>query len=243
MDGPRLMDEVRRLLRLHQYSFSTEKTYVQWIRRFIVFHGKRHPREMGAAEIEAFLSHLAVARRVSASTRNQALNALLFLYRKVLDQDLPWMDEMVRAQRPHRVPVVLSQAQVARVLDAMRGPYWLMVSLLYGSGLRQMECLRLRIKDIDFDYLQVTVRDGKGKKDRRTMLAESLAPHVRKQTQFVRSVFDNDRRKGRAGVSIPFAIDTKFREAPQQWSWQYLFRRHGEHSFGPCAARWTPCSN
>lgn len=204
--APRLMDEVRRVLRLHQYSFSTEKTYLQWIRRFIVFHGKRHPRKMGATEIEAFLSHLAVTRRVSASTQNQALNALLFLYRKVLNQDLPWMDEMVRAQRPHRVPAVLSQAEVARVLDAMRGQYWLMASLLYGSGLRQMECLGLRIKDIDIDYLQITVRDGKGKKDRRTVLAEKLVPHIRKQMQYVQSVFEDDRRKRRAGVSYLTSI-------------------------------------
>jgi integron integrase len=219
----KLMDEIRRAMRLHHYSFETEKSYTQWIRRYILFHGKRHPRELGARDIENYLSHLATTVKVSASTQNQALSALLFLYKKVLDQDLPWLNEIVRAKRPTRVPTVLSRREVARILDAMQGKYWLMASLLYGSGLRIIECLRLRIKDFDFDHLQLTIRDGKGHKDRRTMMPEKLIPHIRQQMNHVRSIYDEDIRKGRPSVSIPYAIDRKYKSAPRDWNWQYLF--------------------
>ncbi len=219
----KLMEQVGRTMRLHHYSFETEKAYAQWIRRFILYHDKKHPLEMGAPEIERYLSHLATDRRVSASTQNQALSALLFLYKKVLGQDLPWLEDVVRARRPVRVPTVLSRTEVERLLQTMYGHHWLVASLLYGSGLRLIECLRLRIKDIDLEYLQITVIDGKGAKGRRTMLPEKLVPHIRRQMDVVRSMFDRDRREGRPGVSIPFAIDRKYERAPLEWSWQYLF--------------------
>ena len=233
----KLMDRVRSALRLHQYSYQTEKSYCRWIVRYIHFHGIRHPAEMGATEVEAFLSYLASQRKVSASTQNQALSALLFLYRNVLDLKLPWLDNIVRARRPQRIPVVLDRSEVARILGGLSGKYWLIASLLYGSGLRLIECLRLRLKDIDTDYLQISVFDGKGKKDRRTVLPQKLVPHVRRQTEVVLAGLDNDRSKGRPGVSIPYALDRKYANAPLSPSWQYLFPSvkyayiefHGEH--------------
>ena len=217
------MDEVRRIARLHHYSYETEKAYSQWIRRFILFHQKRHPKEMGAVEVQAYLSYLATSRNVAASTQNQALSALLFLYQKVLDQDLPWLAEIVRAKRPVRVPVVLTRSEVQRLLDALVGQKWLIASLLYGSGLRLIECLRLRVKDMDFEYLQITVRGGKGNKDRYTMLPEKLVPHLRRQLEFVRGLHEEDGITRKSGVSIPYAIDRKYKNAPREWKWQYLF--------------------
>lgn len=184
----KLMDEVRTTLRIHHYSYRTEETYLQWIRRFILFNEKRHPREMGAEEIKGFLSDLAVRGRVSASTQNQALSAILFLYQKVLQIDLPWLDDIVRAKRPVRVPVVLTRDEVAKVLNTMSGKHWVMASLLYGSGLRLVECLRLRVQDLDFDYLQLTIRDGKGSKDRRTILSQKLIPHIEQHLKRVRGI-------------------------------------------------------
>mgnify|MGYP003651424271 CR=1 FL=1 len=219
----KLMEQVSRSIRLHHYSYETEKSYSQWIRRFILFHNKRHPIDMGVEEIQAYLSHLATDRRVSASTQNQALSALLFLYQKVLGLELPWMEDIIRAKRPSRVPVVMSRSEVARVLDALRGRHWLIASILYGSGLRLIECLRLRIKDIDPEYMQLTVYDGKGAKDRRTMLPEKLVPHIERQIEYSRGVFERDRTAGHSGVSIPYAIDQKYVHAPRQWAWQYLF--------------------
>ena len=242
----KLMEEVRRVARLHQYSFGTEKTYAYWIRGYILFHGKQHPKNLGAGEVEGYLSYLAQDKHVSATTQNQALAALLFLYQKVLRQDLPWLNDIVRAKRSVRVPVVLSQDEVRRTLDAMNGMQWLVASILYGSGLRLIEALRLRIKDIDFNYLQFTVRDGKGRKDRRTILPESLVPHIKQQMQRARRIFDRDTLAGQSGVSIPFAIDRKYVNAPRQWPWHYLFpsskyayilfheerRRHHAHPSG-----------
>jgi integron integrase len=219
----RLMDEVRRAFRTRHYSFRTEESYIKWIRQFILFHDKRHPRNLGAAEIQQFLSHLAVDRNVAASTQNPALSALLFLYQKVLSLEFPFLDEVVRAKRPVRVPIVLTRKEVSSILDAMSGVHWLMASLLYGSGLRLAECLRLRVQDVDFEYLQLTIREGKGGKDRRTILSESLKPHIEKQMKCVRSVHANDRRRGLPGVSLPFAIDRKNRGAARDWKWQYLF--------------------
>ncbi len=241
-----LMDEIRKSFRLHHYSYRTEESYIHWIRRFIIFHANRHPREMGPEQIQGFLSDLATRGRVSASTQNQALSALLFLYKKVLQMDLPWLDDIVRAKRPVRVPIVLTRGEVTKVLGAMTGKHWLMASLLYGSGLRMIECLRLRVQDIDPEYLQLTVRDGKGGKDRRTMLAEKLVPHIERQLHHVRGVFERDATKGLPGVSLPFAIDRKYRTAAKDWKWQYLFpssqyafirsnqgqRRHHAHSSG-----------
>ena len=163
---PKLLDQVRDLIRLKHYSIRTEALYVQWVRRFILFHGKRHPREMGGAEVEAFLTHLAVEGGVAAATQNQALSALLFLYREVLGVDLPWLDNVTRAKKPQRLPTVLSVAEVAAVLERMEGTYALMARLLYGTGMRLMECVRLRVKDLDFGRRETMIRDGKGAKDR-----------------------------------------------------------------------------
>jgi integron integrase len=219
----KLLDTVRDVLRLHHYSYRTEESYVQWIRRFILFHNKRHPREMGAEEIQRFLTMLATRGKVAASTQNQALSAILFLYKKVLGVDLPWMEDIVRAKRPVRVPVVLTQDEVARVLAAMTGKYWLMASILYGSGLRLAECLNLRVQDVDFEYLQLTIRDGKGRKDRRTVLPTSLVAHLQQHFEWVRSINEQDIRKQRSGVSLPMAINRKYRGAALDWKWQYLF--------------------
>ena len=242
----KLMDEVRKTLRLHHYSYRTEESYSQWIRRFILFNGKRHPREMGAIEIQNFLSDLATRRRVSASTQNQALSALLFLYQKVLQLELPWLDDIVRAKRPVRVPIVLSRSEVARILGAMTGKHWLMAGFLYGSGLRLNECLRLRVQDVDLEYLQLTIRDGKGAKDRQTILSEGLIPHIKQHLKWVHGIYSRDLDKGRPGVSLPNAIDRKYRNAPTEWKWQYVFpsskyayihrnrgqRRHHAHPSG-----------
>lgn len=240
------MDEARKVFREHHYSYRTEETYIKWIKRFIKYHGNRSPRELGPAEIRVFLSELAEKGKVSASTQNQALSAILFLYKKILLIDLPWMDDIVRAKRPVRVPVVMTRSEVSKVLACLRGRNWLMASLLYGSGLRTSECLNLRVQDIDFQYLQLTVKDGKGAKDRRTILPQSLVPHIEKQFEWVRSLLDRDLKAGRPGVSVPYAIDRKYRNARLTWKWQYLFpsakyaliqmnneqRRHHAHPSG-----------
>lgn len=244
--GKRLMDEARDVFRTLHYSYRTEVTYLKWIKRFIQYHGNQHPRELGPAEIQKFLTELATVGKVSASTQNQALSSILFLYKKVLKIDLPFLDEIVRAKRPKRVPVVLTRTEATKVLGCMEGNYWLMASLLYGSGLRISECLNLRVQDIDFQYLQATVHDGKGKKDRVTILPESLVPHLERQLEFVRRVLERDREGGRPGVSLPMAIDRKYRNAPLEWRWQYIFpsrnyafirrnmgqRRHHAHPSG-----------
>ena len=188
------MEEVRRKLRLHHYSFETERAYCNWIRKFIRFHGKKHPKDLGGAAIEAYLSHLAIKQNASASTQNQALSSILFLYKKVPGQDLSWLGEIVRAKRPVRVPVVLTRSEISRVLDALVAPHWLVATLMYGSGLRLAECLRLRVQDVDFDYLQILLRDGKGGKDRRTTLSERLVPHLKRQFDNVRAIFECDLR-------------------------------------------------
>ena len=169
----RLLDSVRETIRRKHYSLRTESTYIEWIKRYILFHSKRHPAEMGAAEMEQFLNYLAVQKKVAASTQNQALSALVFLYREVLRQDFEWMENLERAKRPARLPIVLTELEVHRVLAHLDGQLWLMASLLYGSGLRLIECVRMRVKDIDFEYRQIMVRDGKGNKDRVTMLPEA----------------------------------------------------------------------
>jgi site-specific recombinase XerD len=171
-EAPRLLEQVREAIRVRHYSLRTEQTYVGWIKRFILFHGKRHPRDMGGQEVQQFLSHLAVAGHVAASTQSQALSAVLFLYQQVLKQDIGWLDDVVRAKKPHRIPVVLSQDEVKAVLAHLSGTTWIMATLLYGAGLRLLECLRLRVKDVDFTYHQIVVRDGKGRKDRVTMLPQ-----------------------------------------------------------------------
>lgn len=219
----KIQEQVRDVIRTHHYSYRTGEVYWNWMRRFILFHNKKHPKDMGAVEIQAFLSFLATKGKVSASSQNQALSALLFLYKKVLGIDLPWMDGIVRAKRPVRVPVVMTRSEVTRVLKCMQGKYWLMASIMYGSGLRLVECLRLRVQDIDKEILQLTIRDGKGSKDRHTILPEGLIPHIEHQLEFVRGVMERDKEHGEKGVSLPGAIDRKFRHAANDWPWQYLF--------------------
>ncbi|AVZ79472.1 integron integrase [Zoogloeaceae bacteirum Par-f-2] len=229
---PRLLDRVRERLRFKHYSIRTEHQYVQWVRRFILFHGKRHPAEMGAKEVEAFLTHLAVQGQVAAATQNQALSALLFLYREVLGQDLPWLDQVVRAKRPARLPVVLSRQEVGRVLEHMDGVYGLMARLLYGTGMRLMECVRLRVKDVDFERGEILVRDGKGAKDRVTMLPLSLVPLLQAHLQKRRRVYELDREQGMATVYLPDALERKYPNAAAEWGWQYIFVA-GSYSVDP----------
>ena len=229
---PKLLDQVRAKVRLKHYSIRTETQYVHWVKRFIVFHGKRHPKDMGAAEVEAFLSHLAVDGNVAASTQNQALSALLFLYRDVLGVDLPWMDEVIRAKRPARLPVVLTQREVTLVLDRMSGVHGLMVRLLYGTGMRLMEVVRLRVKDIDFERAEILVRDGKGAKDRVTMLPTALIAPLQAQLRTRRAMFDDDLAMGRGEVYLPYALVSKYPNAAKEWAWQYVFSA-GSYSTDP----------
>ncbi|MEJ2481481.1 MAG: integron integrase, partial [Acidihalobacter sp.] len=209
-----------------------ETQYLQWIRRFILFHEKRHPREMGAPEVEAFLTHLAVQRQVSASTQNQALSALLFLYRDVLNIDLPWLADVTRAKRPQRLPVVLTRDEVQAVLARMSGTYGLMASLLYGTGMRLMECVRLRVHDVDFARSEIMIRDGKGAKDRVTMLPASVVPALQEHLQKRRALFEDDLRAGKASVYLPYALAEKYPNAPAEWGWQYVFPA-GSYSVDP----------
>ncbi|MBN8947916.1 MAG: integron integrase [Rhodanobacter sp.] len=220
---PRLLDEVRRVLRVKHYSLRTEHVYVGWIRRFILANGKRHPRDMGPAEVEQFLSQLAVQGQVAASTQNQALSALLFLYREVLQVQLPWLEGVTRAKRPARVPAVLSRDEVTRLLARLDGRPWLLASLLYGAGLRLMEALRLRVKDVDFDRGEITVRDGKGGKDRHTMLPRSLAEPLRREMERARQLHQADLQEGFGAVWLPFALARKYPSAPREFGWQYVF--------------------
>jgi integron integrase len=222
-ESPRLLDQVRQALRRKHYSIRTEEAYVSWIKRYILFHNKCHPRDMGVAEVEAFLTHLAVNEQVAASTQNQALAALLFLYTNVLDQPLERPLDTVRAKQPHRLPTVLSPNDVRRLLDALSGVHRMMAQLLYGSGLRLLECLRLRVKDLDFTYRQITVRDGKGQKDRRTMLPASLVDPLKQHLQGVQAMHQEDVRQGYGAVFLPDALARKFPNAEREWPWQYVF--------------------
>lgn len=222
-DSPRLLDRVRTACRLRHYSLRTEEAYVHWIRRFILFHGKRHPLEMGADEINAFLTHLAVDGHVSASTQNQAFSALLFLYQKVLEVDPGRIAGVVRAVRPKRLPVVLSREEVQRVLAELTGPYRLIGLLLYGSGLRLLECLRLRVKDVDFLRNEITVRQGKGNKDRRTMLPLTVKPDLADHLRRVKQMHDRDLAAGFGRVWLPDALERKYPHAAAEWPWQWVF--------------------
>jgi integron integrase len=227
MPQPRLLDVVRDRIRVRHYSYRTETVYLGWIRRYIRFHRGRHPRELSGPEVEQFLSHLALDRHVSASTQNQALSAILFLYKEVLEVQLPWLDNVVRAKRPARTPVVMSRDEVRRVLAQLDGPYWLAASLLYGAGLRVSECVRLRVKDLDFDYRQITVRDGKGAKDRCTVLPDSVLEPVGRQLGRVRLLFEADRAASLPGVCLPPALERKYPSAPFEWPWQFVFPARG----------------
>lgn len=221
--GPRLLDQVRELIRIRHYSIRTEEAYLQWIRRFILFHGKRHPREMGAPELTAFLSHLAINRHVAASTQNQALNAILFLYRDVLKIKLPWLDDVQRAKKPQHLPLVFTREEVRALLAQLQGTHWLMAMLAYGGGLRLLECLRLRVKDIDFHYKQLLIRDAKGQKDRVTMLPNVLVDPLRSHLARVRQLHESDLREGYGRVYLPNALAVKYPSADRDWGWQYVF--------------------
>ncbi len=225
MEGqpPRLLDQVRARMRRLGLAMRTEEAFVGWIRRFILAHGKRHPREMGEREVESFLSDLAVRGRVAASTQTQALSALLFLYREVLGVELPWMENIRRAKRPERVPVVLSHNEARALLGELAGVNWLMASLLYGSGLRLLECLRLRVQDVDFGRREITVRQGKGGKDRRTMLPAGLESALRAQLDQALRLHQRDLALGFGAVWLPDALARKYPNAAREWIWQYVF--------------------
>jgi len=220
---PKLLDQVRAKIRYKHYSIRTEQAYTDWIRRFILHFGKRHPREMGAAEIRQFLTHLAVEGRVSASTQNQARCALLFLYKEVLETELPWLDDVEQAKTPKRLPVVLNRDEVQAILSRLQGTHWLIASLLYGTGMRILECLRLRVLDVDFKRREILIRDGKGNKDRVTMLPVTLVVTLQAHLQKVKALHDGDLAQGFGEVYLPFALDRKYPNAAREWSWQYVF--------------------
>lgn len=220
---PKLLDQLRRCIRDKHYSLRTEETYVYWARWFIRFHGLRHPAEMGAAEVQAFLSYLANERKIAASTHKQALCALLFLYKQVLQVDLPWMEQLHRPTRPPKRPTVLTPAEVEAVLSRMSGTYALIARLLYGTGMRLMECMTLRVKDVDFERREITVRDGKGGKDRVTMLPLTLVGPLREQVAAARALFDADRAAQRMGVMLPDALERKYPLASVRWGWFWVF--------------------
>ena len=220
---PRLLAQVRQCIRLRHYSVRTEEAYVYWIRHYIVFHGRRHPRELGAEHITAFLSALANDRDVAPATQNQALAALLFLYRDVLNIDLPGINAIARAKRERRLPVVLTQAEAHALLAEMSGTHGLMARLLYGTGLRLAECLQLRVKDIELERLELVVRQGKGAKDRMTMFPRSLVGPMREHLAEVRMIFDADRAAGIAGVELPHALEVKKPDAGKTWAWHWIF--------------------
>lgn len=220
---PRLLDRVRQAIRARHYSRRTEKTYVAWVRRYIFFHGKRHPAEMGAAEVTRFLTSLAVDGNVAASTQNQALSALLFLYREVLEQDLPWLDNVVRAKGAQRLPVVLTRAEVRAVLQQLQGTPRLMVLLMYGAGLRLLECARLRVQDVDFASNQIVVRGGKGDKDRVTMLPGAVKADLARHLHGVKRQHERDLQSGAGWVELPWALARKYPNAGREWAWQWMF--------------------
>jgi integron integrase len=219
----KLLDHVRDVIRLKHYSIRTEESYVDWIKRYILFHKMRHPLDMDVAEIEAFLTHLAIDRRVAASTQNQALSALLFLYRQVLDKDLQRPVDFARAKRPQHLPTVLTKVEVRRVIGFLSGTHQLMAKLLYGGGLRIMECVRLRVKDLDFTCHQIVVRDGKGMKDRVTTLPDAVIPFLQDHLQHVKRLHQDDLRAGYGKVYLPFALGRKYANASGEWIWQYVF--------------------
>jgi integron integrase len=224
VDKPkRLLEQVRDVLRLKHYSLRTERTYCDWIERFIRFHGLRHPREMGESEVSAFLTHLARSGGVSASTQNQALSAILFLYQQVLKSEIGWLEAVERAKKPVRVPVVLTRDEVHRIFAHLHGTPRLMAGLLYGSGLRLMECVRLRVKDVDFGYARITVRDGKGAKDRITMLPVNMSTALQRHLGKVKAQHEQDVEDGFGAVYLPHALARKFPNAEREWPWQYVF--------------------
>lgn len=224
-----LIEVTREVIRTRHMALRTEQVYVQWIRRYIAYHGRRHPRDLGAPAVEAFLTHLAVERKVSSATQNQALQAILFLYRQVLSMELPWLENVTRAARPKRLPVVLSRAEVRALLAQLDGLPWLVACILYGGGLRLMEALRLRVKDLDLERGELMVRDGKGAKDRATVLPATLAVPLRAHLARLHAKYVEDRKRGHR-VSMPNAMGRKKPGAALSWGWQYVF---------PAADAWT----
>jgi integron integrase len=222
-DPPRLFDVLRHRVRFRHYSRRTEDAYVYWVRRYVVYHGKRHPREMGPEQVAAFLSSLANDRHVAPATQNQALAALLFLYKEVLRIDLPWLHTIARAKRERRIPVVLTRAEAHALLGEISGVHGLMARLLYGTGMRLTECLQLRVKDIELERLEVIVRQGKGAKDRMTMLPRTLVEPMRGHLAEVRKIFERDRTERFAGVELPYALGIKKPEAGKSWAWHWVF--------------------
>jgi len=220
---PKLLEQVRAALRTRHYSLRTEETYLGWVKRFILFHGKRHPRDMGALEVQQFLAHLALEGHVAASTQNQALSAILFLYQHVLKHDIGWLHDVVRAKQPQRLPVILTRDEVATVLRHLSGTPWIMATLLYGAGLRLMECIRLRVKDVDFAYNQIVVRDGKGQKDRVTMLPQHVKAALQQHLLEVQHLHIQDLDTGGGSVYLPYALERKYPNAHHEWIWQYIF--------------------
>jgi integron integrase len=219
----RLLDKVRDEINVRHYSLRTRKAYVEWIVRYIRFHGRRHPRDLGGDEVRAFLSHLATDLQVAPATQAQALSALLFLYKHVLKADLPWIDNVVRAHRPRRLPTVLTKDEARKVIAHLRGDYWLIAGLLYGSGLRLMEALRLRVKDLDLYHHRIAVRSGKGAKDRMTIVSPALIEPLRQHLAKARTLHDHAMASGYGGVELPHALARKYPRAFQQWGWQYVF--------------------
>lgn len=227
-DSPKLLDRLRAEIRLRHYSIRTEETYVDWARRFILFNNKRHPKDMGAEEVRDFLSHLAVERNVSASTQNQAKSALLFLYREVLQIELPWLDEVIAAKSAKRLPVVLTPTETRRLLNATSGTMGLVVSLLYGTGMRLLEGLRLRVKDVEFERREIIVREGKGNKDRVTVLPENLILPLKTHLVKVKALHERDLTAGFGEVFLPDALARKYPKAARTWGWQFVFPSVGK---------------
>jgi integron integrase len=217
------MDQVRTIIRLRGLSYRTEETYCDWIRRYILFHGKRHPKEMGAPEIQAFLAHLVMEGNVAPSTRNVALHSLLFLYKQVLEMELPYIGVGPKPKKEPRPPVVFTRTEVQAILAHLQGTKWLMAALLYGAGLRLHECLRLRVKDIDFHYNVITVREGKGYKDRVTMLPQNVKEPLRQHLKQIKEAHEQDLAEGFGTVELPFALARKYPQAERAWGWQYIF--------------------
>lgn len=220
---PKLLNQVQNRIRAKHYSIRTEQAYLDWIKKFILYHEKRHPADMGDREICAYLTHLAVNRKVAASTQNQALSAILFMYREIIKKDLEEFDDLIRAKRPSRLPVVFTPEETKQILIQLEGTNWLMGHLLYGSGLRIMECIRLRVKDVDFEYKQIVVRDGKGNVDRVTMLPKVITENLKIHLEKVKILHKRDLDEGFGTVYLPYALERKYRNANRSWIWQYVF--------------------
>jgi len=221
--SPKLLSQVKLILRKERYSSKTEEAYTKWIREFIIYNNKQHPNELGKEQIEKYLTHLAVERKVSASTQSQALSAIVFLYRKVLEKEFGWLEDVTRATRKPKLPVVFTIEEAKNVIDNLRGDFQLVASLLYGGGLRLSECLNLRIKDVDFGLKSLTIRDSKGEKDRTTVLANSIIPELKSKVEQVKQLHNEDLQKGEGKTILPGALNKKYVNANKEFSWQYLF--------------------